>query len=89
MAAVFLAMPRMLKELRQHPEAGLLSQRSFVSGRVILAQQYWESFEKLLAYAHATDASHFPAWVAFNREIGKSGTVGIWHETYAHEIACS
>ena len=82
---VFLAMPRMLNELHQHPEAGLLSQRSFLSGRTILVLQYWESFEKLVTYAHATDGAHFPAWAAFNREIGKSGTVGIWHETYSVE----
>ena len=82
---VLLAMPRMLKELQQRPDAGLLSHRTFLSGRTILVLQYWESFEKLVAYAHATDASHFPAWAAFNREVGKTGTVGIWHQTYAVE----
>jgi hypothetical protein len=82
---VFLAMPHMLKELGQHPEAGMLSQRTFLSGRTVLVLQYWESFEKLVAYAHATDGAHFPAWSAFNREVGKTGTVGIWHETYAIE----
>jgi hypothetical protein len=82
---VFLAMPRMLRELEQNPDAGLLSHRSYLSGRVIMVQQYWESFEKLVAYAHAPEETHFPAWRAFNREVGKSGTVGIWHETYAVE----
>ncbi len=38
-----------------------------------------------MAYAHGHDSAHFPAWAAFNREIGKTGTVGIWHETYAVE----
>ncbi|MGP8232964.1 MAG: DUF4188 domain-containing protein [Methylovirgula sp.] len=82
---VFLAMPRMLAELRRRPEAGLLSSRSYFSGRVILVQQYWESFDKLVAYAHAADEAHFPAWVAFNRTVGKDGSVGIWHETYLVE----
>ena len=26
---------------------------------------------------------HLPAWQAFNKNVGTSGTVGIWHETYA------
>ena len=47
--------------------------------------QYWKSFEHLTAYAHARNASHLPAWAAFNRAIGSDGTVGIWHETYLVE----
>jgi hypothetical protein len=82
---VALAMPRMLAELAKRPEAGLLYQRSYISGRVVLVQQYWQSFDKLLAYAHDKSAEHFPAWAAFNRAVGKDGTVGIWHETYLVE----
>ncbi|WP_026606179.1 DUF4188 domain-containing protein [Methylocapsa acidiphila] len=82
---VFLAMPRMLAELRRDPKAGLLSHRLYFSGRVLLVQQYWESFDKLLAYAHDPSAAHFPAWKAFNRAVGRDGTVGIWHETYLVE----
>ena len=48
-------------------------------------QQYWDSFDKLMAYAHDTSAQHFPAWAAFNRAVGRDGTVGIWHETYLVE----
>jgi Domain of unknown function (DUF4188) len=44
--------------------------------------QYWRSFEHLEAYARSRDATHWPAWVAFNKQIGSSGEVGIWHETY-------
>ena len=82
---VFTAMPRMLAELRERPQAGVLSSRTYVSGRIILVQQYWESFEKLLAYAHDRSGAHFPAWAAFNRAVGTSGSVGIWHETYLIE----
>ncbi len=82
---VLLAMPRMLAELRRTPGTGFLSARTFVSGRIILVEQFWESFEKLLAYAHDRDSAHFPAWVAFNRAVGQDGTVGIWHETYLIE----
>ena len=82
---VAIAMPRMLTELAERPEAGLLYYRTYLSGRVILVQEYWESFDQLLAYAHDRAGRHFPAWGAFNRAIGGDGTVGIWHETYLIE----
>ena len=82
---VAAAMPRMLAELAKKPEAGLLSYRSYWSGRVVLVQEYWDSFDKLLAYAHDRSGQHFPAWTAFNRAIGTDGSVGIWHETYLIE----
>jgi hypothetical protein len=82
---VTAAMPRMLAELAKKPESGLLYYRSYLSGRIILVQEYWESFDKLLAYAHDQSGQHFPAWRAFNRAIGTDGSVGIWHETYLIE----
>ena len=79
---VFTAMPRMLVELRKNPSLGLVGvPRTMVSGRVILVWQYWESFEKLNAYARAADKAHLPAWRAFNRRIRDNGSVGIFHET--------
>lgn len=82
---VATAMPRMLAELTNKPELGLLFYRTYLSGRVVLVQEYWESFDKLLAYAHDRSGQHFPAWAAFNRAIGRDGSVGIWHETYLVE----
>jgi Domain of unknown function (DUF4188) len=79
---VFTAMPRMLAELDRKPEAGLLSHRLYMSGRIFLVQQYWDSFDKLIAYAHDSSAQH---WVAFNRAVARDGTVGVWHETYLIE----
>jgi hypothetical protein len=76
------AMPRMLKELFQHPELGLLHASSALSGRTIAMTQYWRSFEHLHAYAHAKDKAHLPAWAEFNRLVGGNGAVGIFHETY-------
>jgi hypothetical protein len=77
---VFLAMPRMLKELKARPESGLLGYRS-IGGLAFL--QYWRSFDHLEAFARAPELSHWPAWTAFNRRMSKSrGDVGIWHETY-------
>jgi hypothetical protein len=76
---VFLAMPRMLKELAAKPESGLLGVQSHGFALV----QYWRSFEALEAYARNRDGEHWPAWVAFNKRMARSrGDVGIWHETY-------
>ena len=76
---VFLAMPRMLKELSQRPESGFMG---YTMGFTSITQ-YWRSFEHLEAYARSKDLSHWPAWVAFNKRVGGSrGDVGIWHETY-------
>jgi hypothetical protein len=85
---VVLAMPKMLRELEQHPASGFLGHVSSTS--VIV--QYWRSFEQLEAYARDPDRSHWPAWVDFNRRVGRSrDDVGIWHETYrvrAGEYEC-
>jgi len=78
---VAAAMPRMLKELQQHPELGMLHYEIW-GGRTSVVLQYWRSIEQLLAYATNKEAEHLPAWRSFNRAVGKSGTVGIWHETY-------
>ena len=79
--AVF-AMRRMLKELAEQPEIGMLHAQTFVSGRTILVVQYWRSFDQLHAYAHAKDREHLPAWAEFNRKVGGNGSVGIFHESY-------
>jgi hypothetical protein len=78
---VFVAMPRMLKELHINRELGFRSYQMWFSRTVILLQ-YWESSEKLIAYAKASDSNHLPAWRDFNRAAKASAAVGIWHETY-------
>ena len=76
---VFSAMPRMLRELQERPELGLLGH---IAGLKVIVQ-YWRSFDHLEAYARSKDHEHLPAWKAFNTALGKSrGDVGIWHETY-------
>jgi hypothetical protein len=75
------AMPRMLKELEQHPELGMLGGEMWF-GRTTILVQYWRSAEHLFAYAKNRDAQHLPAWRAFNRAVGTRGEVGVWHETY-------
>lgn len=79
---VFLAMPRMLKELeRSDPaETGFLGHNGLSLGTIV---QYWRSFDDLERYARSHDGLHWPAWVEFNRRMKTCrGDVGIWHETY-------
>lgn len=79
---VFLAMPKMLQELSQRPDSGLLGFHFHNGLRNHLVVQYWRSFEQLQIYARDRNKDHFPAWLAFNQRVGSSGDVGIWHETY-------
>jgi hypothetical protein len=79
------AMGPMLRELHAHPELGFLSSEFLLNWRGVTQLQYWRSFEALHAYAGNRNASHLPAWAAFNRAIGSDGSVGIWHESYLIE----
>ena len=78
---VFLAMPKMLKELQKAgPDSGFLGHNGLSMGGIV---QYWRSFEHLEAYARNKDHLHWPAWIDFNRRMKDTrGDVGIWHETY-------
>jgi hypothetical protein len=78
---VFIAMPKMLKELETAgPESGFLGHNGLGVGPII---QYWRSFDHLEAYARDTQRRHWPAWVDFNKAAkGARGDVGIWHETF-------
>ena len=73
----------MVVELRKNPALGLLrAPKTYLSGRVIMTVQYWESFDKLESYARSATNVHLPAWRAFNKSIRDNGSVGIFHETY-------
>jgi hypothetical protein len=76
------AMPRMLRELAGDPSLGLLEVNSYWAGRVLIAVQYWSSFDHLQAFARSADHEHLPAWREFNRLVRDNGDVGIFHETY-------
>lgn len=78
---VMKAMPRMIRELQLRPDLGFLGGHNWL-GRTTIMVQYWESFDRLEAYAKARDREHLPAWREFNRRVGVSGDVGVWHETY-------
>jgi hypothetical protein len=79
---VLVAMPRMLRELTDHPDKGMLGARTLVGGRTITVVQYWRSFEHLERFARNADDPHLAAWRRFNAAVGASGDVGIFHETY-------
>ncbi|WP_407986855.1 DUF4188 domain-containing protein [Kitasatospora sp. CMC57] len=81
---VATAMPGMLRELSRDTESGLMGcQLLSGSPRTYYLVQYWESKEKLLAYAAAPDRLHRRARAMINRFERNSGQhVGIWHETY-------
>jgi hypothetical protein len=84
----FGAMPKMLAELSRDRDSGLLGYRLTVGAGGPLVVQYWDSHDKLYAYASAADAEHRPAWTAFNRRARKvPGAVGIWHETFVVDRA--
>ncbi|HEX9529613.1 MAG TPA: DUF4188 domain-containing protein [Acidimicrobiales bacterium] len=80
---VFLAMPKMLRYLTEHPEKGLLGYRQGLT----VVVQYWRSFEDLDRFARNGDDPHLEPWRKFVRAVGSSGDVGIWHETFRAKVA--
>jgi len=76
------AMGPMLRELSGDPDSGLLGFRTFPTFRGVTMIQYWESAEKLQAFANDPERTHRPAWTNFFKYAYKSNNVGIWHETY-------
>lgn len=78
---VFLAMPRMLRELEADPDAGLLGYETLFDRRTVVTIQYWESFDDVRRYARDADREHVPAWVAYDESAG-DGALGVFHETY-------
>ncbi|MFG1819070.1 DUF4188 domain-containing protein [Kribbella sp. NPDC049174] len=79
---VVRAMSPMLRELSKDPESGLLGFRSFPTWRGVTMIQYWESVEKLQAFANDDGRTHRPAWLDYFRQSFTSGASGMWHETY-------
>ena len=80
---VFNAMPPMLAELAKDPTSGLRGHRLLLGEGGPVLVMYWDSHEKLYAYASRPDAEHRPAWTRFNGRARKApGAVGIWHETF-------
>ena len=83
MWGVARAFDRMMRELVDDPDSGLLSYESY-GGRTSLNVQYWRSYEDLQRYARSKERAHVPAWRRWLKEWSR-GAVGIWHETYVIE----
>ncbi|MGW1029581.1 DUF4188 domain-containing protein [Streptomyces sp. NPDC002577] len=83
---VMLSMFRMLGELAKDRGRGLLGRILLTaSPRTYYVVQYWESKEKLYAYATSPDMFHHKVWAIANRKerAGKVRQhVGLWHEAY-------
>ncbi|MEV0091970.1 DUF4188 domain-containing protein [Streptomyces sp. NPDC050738] len=83
---VFVGMLRMLRELGRDKSRGLLGHVLLTaSPRTYYVVQYWESKEKLYAYASAPDMFHRRAMAVLNRRQLKGRMhqhVGLWHESY-------
>lgn len=79
---VAMAMGPMLKALLGQRSLGLMHAETFLYWRGAALVQYWRSFEQLEKFARDPSFTHLEAWKRFNRAVGASGSVGIWHETY-------
>jgi hypothetical protein len=82
---IIRSMGRMLRELREHPELGMLGIAPTGISNPIVLVQYWRSLEHLRRFASGHDLPHLPAWSDYNRRVRATNAVGIWHETYVVE----
>lgn len=83
------AMGPMIAELSREPQSGFLGAEPMLRDlRTVVMLQYWRDFDSLEAYARDRNQSHWPAWLAFNKAVGSSSTVGIFHETYVVQQGC-
>lgn len=80
--SLYRIIPKMLQELEQSEGLGYLGSISKVSFREPLIIQYWNSVEELHEFARTPEQTHLEVWKTFNRMVGKSKDIGIWHETY-------
>ena len=79
---VFMAMPFMLQRLMKDKKSGLLHSQLVFYWRGVGCIQYWDSFENLERFALNPQDLHVKAWSKYRKNVGSSGDVGIWHETY-------
>src|SRR4051794_9936487 len=79
---VAMAMGPMLRELMRRKELGLMHFTTWIGPRGPILVQYWRSVEQLESFARDARLPHHPAWKRWNRAVGDSGDVGVWHETY-------
>lgn len=81
----FIRLLKMISRLKKYKESGMMNAHMFFSMGGLGVMQYWESFDKLEAFALDENDKHLPNIKKYQRLIGKSGIVGIWHETFIVE----
>lgn len=81
---VAMAMPFMLRRLMSEPSLGMLAHENFFRLFPITTclVTYWKDFESLERFSKDPSETHLGAWSRYNQRVGKSGVVGVWHETY-------
>ncbi len=77
---IMKSMGTMLKELYSNSSHGFLHGEVCLNWKGVTVIQYWESFEKLEAYAH--NETHRQFWRYYNQKAAQKNVVGIFHETY-------
>jgi Domain of unknown function (DUF4188) len=73
---------RVLRDLDAHPQRGLVAGRVYWAGWILVAVQYWASFDALDAWARDHRLPHRKPWQRYLREALDDRAVGLWHETY-------
>jgi hypothetical protein len=68
--------------LVKDPASGLLNSRLVITARGPMFIQLWRSFDELERFARQPDGLHQAAWKKFYKTVGRSGEIGVWHETY-------
>jgi Domain of unknown function (DUF4188) len=77
-----LAGKAMNDALVKDPASGLLNSRLVITARGPMFIQLWRSFDELERFARQPDGLHQAAWKKFYKTVGRSGEIGVWHETY-------
>jgi hypothetical protein len=68
--------------LRNDPASGMLDSRLAFTSRGPMFVQIWRGFDDLERFAREQGGPHRAVWAEFNRTVGRSGEVGLWHETF-------
>jgi len=79
---IITAVSRMIAELEDDEESGLLGYDTRLGIRNHESVQYWRSFEDLREYALDPESRHAPLMGPTNEQMAENAAVGIWHETY-------
>ena len=78
----------MVYALVRHRAAGFLGGQAFFFQPGLGIVQYWRSFDDLERFARSKKYPHLGGWRWYNKSIGASGSVGLWHEVFLVKPGC-